>query len=120
RVLSNLIASAGWKPVLAKDGLDALEMLPRLNTPPDIVLLDIEMPRMDGYELISALRNQTSHRQTPIVVLTSRAGQKHRDKAFEVGATDYLVKPYQDEVLLSLIRQLVHRGTALTPVSSKR
>jgi chemosensory pili system protein ChpA (sensor histidine kinase/response regulator) len=118
RVLSNLISSAGWKPVLAKDGLDALEMLPRLTTPPDIVLLDIEMPRMDGYELISALRSQPKHQQTPIVVLTSRAGQKHRDKAFEVGATDYLVKPYQDEVLLSLIRQLVHRSRAMLPVSS--
>jgi chemosensory pili system protein ChpA (sensor histidine kinase/response regulator) len=119
RVLSNLITSAGWKPILAKDGLDALEMLPRLTTPPDIVLLDIEMPRMDGYELISALRHQKTHYQTPIVVLTSRAGQKHRDKAFEVGATDYLVKPYQDEVLLSLIRQLVHRGAALPMASPK-
>ena len=112
RVLSNLLASAGWRPVLAKDGLDALEMIPRLTTPPDIVLLDIEMPRMDGYEFISALRSQEAYHQTPIVVLTSRSGQKHRDKAFEVGATDYLVKPYQDEVLLSLIRQLAHRGAS--------
>jgi chemosensory pili system protein ChpA (sensor histidine kinase/response regulator) len=109
RVLSNLITSAGWKPALAKDGLDALEILPRLPAAPDVVLLDIEMPRMDGYEFISALRSQRAYHETPVVVLTSRAGQKHRDKAFELGATDYLVKPYQDEALLSLIRRLTHR-----------
>jgi chemosensory pili system protein ChpA (sensor histidine kinase/response regulator) len=106
RVLSNLLSGAGWKPVQAKDGLDALEMIPHLPAPPDIVLLDIEMPRMDGYEFISALRKQKSYERLPIVVLTSRAGQKHRDKAFEVGATDYVVKPYQDEELLTLIRRL--------------
>src|SRR5262249_25189533 len=108
RVLSNLLNNSGWKPVQAKDGLDALEMLPHLPSPPDIILLDIEMPRMDGYEFISQLRKQKAYESIPIVVLTSRAGQKHREKAFEVGATEYLVKPYQDEVLLGLIRRLVH------------
>lgn len=111
RVLSNLIESAGWKPVLAKDGLDAMEILPQLPAPPDVVLLDIEMPRMDGYELIGALRKQQAYEHTPIVILTSRAGQKHREKAFELGATDYVVKPYQDEALLGLIRQLAHQST---------
>ena len=111
RVLSNLIESAGWKPVLAKDGLDAMEILPQLPAPPDVVLLDIEMPRMDGYELIGALRKQKAYEHTPIVILTSRAGQKHREKAFELGATDYVAKPYQDEALLGLIRQLAHQST---------
>ncbi len=111
RVLSNLIESAGWKPVQARDGLDAMEILPQLPAPPDVVLLDIEMPRMDGYEFIGALRKQKAYERTPIVILTSRAGQKHREKAFELGATDYVVKPYQDEALLGLIRQLAHQPT---------
>ena len=111
RVLSNLLTSAGWKPVQARDGLDALEMLPHMNVPPDVVLLDIEMPRMDGYEFISALRKQKAYEQTPVIILTSRAGQKHREKAFELGATDYVVKPYQDEALLALIRQLTYQAT---------
>jgi len=110
RVLSNLIESAGWKPVQARDGLDAMELLLQLPAPPDLVLLDIEMPRMDGYEFIGALRQQMAYERTPIVILTSRAGQKHREKAFELGATDYVVKPYQDEALLGLIRQLTHQS----------
>ncbi len=108
RVLSGLLSSEGWTPVQAKDGLDALEMIPRLPAPPDLVLLDIEMPRMDGFEFINIMRKQKGYEKMPIVVLTSRAGQKHRDKAFEVGATDYLIKPYQDDVLLGLIRKLTH------------
>jgi len=108
RVLSNLLAGVGWRPVQAKDGLDALELLMHLPAPPDVVLLDIEMPRMDGYEFISTMRKQKAYDHLPIVVLTSRAGQKHRDKAFEVGATDYVVKPYQDEALLNLIRRLIN------------
>lgn len=109
RVLSNLIAGAGWKSLQAKDGMEALGILPTLPAPPDAVLLDIEMPRMDGYELISAMRNQKEYENTPIIVITSRSGHKHREKAFELGATDYIVKPYQDEVLLGLVRQLTQK-----------
>jgi chemosensory pili system protein ChpA (sensor histidine kinase/response regulator) len=111
RVLSNRLNSAGWNPLLAKDGLDALEQLQQMTIPPDLLLVDIEMPRMDGYEFINTLRKQTEYAHLPVIVLTSRAGQKHRDRAFEVGATEYLVKPYQDDVLLSLIRRLAnHRS----------
>jgi chemosensory pili system protein ChpA (sensor histidine kinase/response regulator) len=106
-VVSNLIKSAGWHPVLARDGLEALEIIQRSATPPHLILLDVEMPRMDGYELTSTLRAQAAYRDIPIVMLTSRAGEKHRSKAFEVGATEYLVKPYQDEILLGVIRQLM-------------
>jgi chemosensory pili system protein ChpA (sensor histidine kinase/response regulator) len=106
-VVSNLIKSAGWHPVLARDGLEALEIMQRSATPPHLILLDVEMPRMDGYELTSTLRAQAVYRDIPIVMLTSRAGEKHRRKAFEVGATEYLVKPYQDETLLGVIRQLL-------------
>jgi chemosensory pili system protein ChpA (sensor histidine kinase/response regulator) len=110
RVLTNLIRNAGWKPHSAKDGLEALEMLHSGLTRPDILLLDIEMPRMDGYELTAALRGMPNFKHTPIVMLTSRAGEKHRKRAFELGASDYMVKPYQDEELLSVIRRAVHQA----------
>lgn len=110
RVISSLLQGAGMNVLQAKDGLDALEIMGHLAAPPDIMLLDIEMPRMDGYELLSTMRKQEAYRDIPVVMITSRAGEKHRQKAFELGATDYLVKPYQDEAILSLIRRLTHSG----------
>jgi chemosensory pili system protein ChpA (sensor histidine kinase/response regulator) len=107
RVVSNLIKNAGWTPLAAKDGLDALEALHRSTTLPDLLLLDIEMPRMDGYELLSTLKGQAAYRHIPAVMVTSRAGDKHRRKALDLGADGYVVKPYQDEALLETIRQLV-------------
>jgi chemosensory pili system protein ChpA (sensor histidine kinase/response regulator) len=113
RVLANLIKNAGWTPHTAKDGLEALEMIHAAAVRPDVVLLDIEMPRMDGYEFAATLRNMVAHRTTPIVMLTSRAGEKHRKRAFEVGATEYMVKPYQDDELLNTVRRVVKPGRAL-------
>lgn len=110
RVLTNLIRNAGWTPRAAKDGLEALEMIHSGAARPDLLLLDIEMPRMDGYELTAALRGMPSHRQTPIVILTSRAGEKHRKRAFELGANDYMVKPYQDDALLRVVRRAVGKS----------
>jgi chemosensory pili system protein ChpA (sensor histidine kinase/response regulator) len=111
RVVANLIKSVGWRPVLAKDGLEALDIIQRATQLPDLILLDIEMPQMDGYELTSTLRAHAAYRDLPIVMLTSRSGDKHRQKAFEVGATEYLVKPYRDETLLEVVRRLVPRAT---------
>jgi|GEM_PF-247781 len=107
RTVSNLIKDQGWTPILAKDGLDAIETLQRSPVIPDLVLLDIEMPRMDGYEVLGNLRAQPSFRNLPIVMVTSRAGQKHRRKAMDLGATDYVIKPYDDEEMLARIRRLV-------------
>ncbi len=112
RVISTLVANAGWKSQMAKDGLDALEMLHSTSLRPDVILLDIEMPRMDGYELTAALRNQPQFRNVPIVILTSRAGDKHRKRAFELGATEYLIKPYQDDELLATVRRVVAASSA--------
>jgi chemosensory pili system protein ChpA (sensor histidine kinase/response regulator) len=116
RVISNLIKSVGWRPVVARDGVEALEILHQLGTPPDLVVLDVEMPRMDGYELLGTLRGQEAYRALPVVMVTSRAGDKHRRKAISLGASAYVVKPYQDEALLNVIRQLVReaRHPALT------
>ena len=107
RVVANLIKKAGWKPILAKHGLEALEMIQRAARLPDLILVDVEMPQMDGYELISTLRAQPAYQNLPIVMLTSRSGDKHRQKAFEVGATEYVVKPYRDESLLNLVSRLI-------------
>jgi chemosensory pili system protein ChpA (sensor histidine kinase/response regulator) len=115
RVMTNLIKSVGWTPVDAKDGRDALEVLHGLLVPPDAFLLDIEMPRMDGYELLSFLRSQDAYRQTPVIMVTSRAGEKHRTKALDLGATGYLVKPYQDDALIKLIRDLVNQPKVGSP-----
>jgi chemosensory pili system protein ChpA (sensor histidine kinase/response regulator) len=94
----------GYKVVLAKDGLDALEILQSVN--PDIMLLDIEMPRMDGFDLTRNMRSITSTdklRQLPIVMITSRIADKHKTLAMELGVNHYLGKPYNEEELLSLI-----------------
>ncbi len=107
RVMTNLIKTAGWQPMDASNGIDALEKLQAAAVKPDLFLLDIEMPRMDGYELLASLRSQDAHRDTPIVMVTSRANEKHRKKAIDLGASDYLIKPYQDEQLLALINKLL-------------
>jgi chemosensory pili system protein ChpA (sensor histidine kinase/response regulator) len=110
RVVSNLIKSAGWLPIIAKDGLEALEIMQQSDQLPDLILVDIEMPRMDGYELMSAMKADATYQDIPLVVLTSRAGDKHRQKAMAVGASDYIVKPYQDDVMLKTIRHRVQES----------
>jgi CheY-like chemotaxis protein len=101
-----LMKSVGWQSSAAKDGLDALETLHRLPSRPDAILLDVEMPRMDGYELLATLKKQDVYKEIPVIMITSRAGEKHRQKALELGAADYIAKPYQDELLLDTIRKL--------------
>ncbi|MEN8173928.1 MAG: response regulator, partial [Chloroflexota bacterium] len=105
RVVSNLIKNAGWHSITAKDGLEALEMIYSATQYPDLILLDIEMPRMDGYEFLSAIRAQDDYQHIPVVILTSRSSEKHRGRALELGASAYVIKPYQDETLLDIIRQ---------------
>ena len=108
RVTGNLIKNAGWLTLEAKDGVDALETLEGVPTKPQVFLLDIEMPRMDGYELLASLRSQPEYHDKPIIIIiTSRANEKHRNKAIELGATDYLIKPFQEDQLLTLIRKVL-------------
>ena len=95
---------------MARDGVEALEMISYET--PAAVLLDIEMPRMDGYELISTVRAQEQYRTLPLVVLTSRAAAKYQQRAMSLGASGYVVKPYQDEELLNTLSNLVY-GTAV-------
>ncbi len=106
-VMTQLVQRAGWTALQARDGLDALEVLHRTPRRPDAMLVDIEMPRMDGYELTSNLRSQDSYRDMPIVMVTSRAGDKHRQKGLDSGATEYWVKPVQEDQLVARLRDLV-------------
>lgn len=103
RVTTNLIRSAGWDVVDAKDGVDALDQLANMETLPDVFLTDMEMPRMDGIELVSRLRGQAEFADSPIVMVTSRASEKHRNMAIEAGANEHIVKPFNDEQLIQLI-----------------
>ncbi|MBN2108193.1 MAG: Hpt domain-containing protein [Deltaproteobacteria bacterium] len=106
-IMTNFIKSSGWLPITAKDGVEALEILQAVSQQPDIILLDVEMPRMDGYELLSRLKSNAVHRSIPVVMITSRSSEKHRMKALEMGAADYVIKPYQDELLKNLIEHLI-------------
>ena len=110
RVMSNLIKGASWTPLTAKDGLDAIEMLRGATSLPDVVLTDIEMPRMDGYELLAALKANEVLARLPVAMITSRAGDKHRRKALDNGAADYLTKPYSDDQLLAMVRRMSDTG----------
>jgi chemosensory pili system protein ChpA (sensor histidine kinase/response regulator) len=104
RVVVRALERHGWRAYEARDGVHALEVLRRVS--PDVVLLDIEMPRMDGYELAGILKKQDTFQGIPIVMLTSRGGEKHRRKAFDLGVDAYLVKPYQEAELLRILRQV--------------
>jgi chemosensory pili system protein ChpA (sensor histidine kinase/response regulator) len=101
RVTQRLLAREGYRVTLAKDGLDALERLAEER--PALVLSDIEMPRMDGFDLVRNIRADSRLAGLPVIMITSRIAQKHRDYAAELGVDHYLGKPYNEEELLSLI-----------------
>ncbi|EJN27150.1 chemotaxis protein histidine kinase-like protein [Pseudomonas sp. GM79] len=101
KVTSRLLERHGMNVLIAKDGVDAMLLLEEHM--PDLMLLDIEMPRMDGFEVATQVRADERLRHLPIIMITSRTGQKHRDRAMAIGVNDYLGKPYQESVLLDSI-----------------
>nr|MBL8410964.1 response regulator [Dechloromonas sp.] len=101
KITSRLLAREGYQVILAKDGVDALEQL--IEVMPDVVLSDIEMPRMDGFDFVRNLRADDRLKNLPVIMITSRTADKHRNYAFEIGANHYLGKPYDEEELLSLV-----------------
>jgi len=104
QVVSRLMEDQGWKVTAAKDGIDALERLRVFR--PDLIVLDIEMPRMNGYEFLSALRAESAYKDIPVVMLTSRTAAKHRDKAIALGARGFIVKPYNADEFVNLVLRL--------------
>jgi len=102
RVTQRLLQREGYRVALAADGLQALERL--AEEKPTVVLSDIEMPRMDGFDLARNIRGDARLKDLPIVMITSRIAEKHREHAKELGVDHYLGKPYSEEELLSLVK----------------
>lgn len=105
KITGRLLAREGYQVIAAKDGVEALEQL--LDVIPDVMLLDIEMPRMDGFDLTRNIRADVRLKDIPIIMITSRTADKHRNYAFEIGVNHYLGKPYQEEELLRLVAEYV-------------
>jgi chemosensory pili system protein ChpA (sensor histidine kinase/response regulator) len=106
KVTQRLLTRHKYESITAKDGMDALTVM--LETIPDIILLDVEMPRMDGYELATAVRSDPRLKHIPIIMITSRTGDKHRDRALNIGVNMYMGKPFQEHELLENIQSLLH------------
>lgn len=105
RVTQRLLTREGYQVVLAKDGVDALQQLQDYT--PDVMLVDIEMPRMDGYDLTRNIRSDERYHNIPIIMITSRTADKHKGFALELGVNVYLGKPYQESELLAHLAQFV-------------
>jgi len=110
KVTSRTLQKKMVEVLTAKDGVDGLEQLRSGGQRPDVMLVDIEMPRMDGYEFTTQVRADPDLKHIPIIMITSRAGDKHRNRAFELGVNDYMSKPYQEDVLLERIRGFLPAG----------
>jgi chemosensory pili system protein ChpA (sensor histidine kinase/response regulator) len=112
KITSRLLTREGFEAGTARDGVDALQVL--AERVPDVILLDIEMPRMDGFEFAKTVKTDPKLRNIPIIMITSRTAPKHRARAAEIGVEVYLGKPYQEEELLQQIRQAVRGRLAPT------
>ena len=111
KITGRLLSRRGYEVATAKDGVDALEQMADLV--PDVVLLDVEMPRMDGFELVRVMRNDARLKTVPIVMITSRTADKHRQHALDLGANHYLGKPFDETVLLELVGRYAGPGKAV-------
>ena len=103
KITSRMLTREGFAVATAKDGVDGLQQLQDLE--PDMILLDIEMPRMDGFEFARNVRADTRTKNIPIIMITSRTAEKHRNRALELGVNEYMGKPYQEEQLMAMIRR---------------
>jgi chemosensory pili system protein ChpA (sensor histidine kinase/response regulator) len=105
KFVGRVLEKAGYSVKLASDGLEAAELVAQVGC--HLVITDIEMPRMNGYELMTHLRQDPSRRRIPVLVVTSRAGAKHRDRAMKEGAAAFLTKPVQEEQLIEVVEKLI-------------
>jgi len=112
RVTQRFLQREGYQVVLAKDGVDALEHLQSIT--PDVMLVDIEMPRMDGFDLTRNVRSDERSRHIPIIMITSRTADKHRNYAMELGVNEYVGKPFQEPELLQMIAGFVEKEATLS------
>jgi chemosensory pili system protein ChpA (sensor histidine kinase/response regulator) len=117
RVTQRMLQREGYRVALAKDGLDGLEKLAEER--PAVLLSDIEMPRMDGFDLVRNLRGDSRWRDLPVIMITSRIAQKHKDHAATLGVNHYLGKPYAEDELLQLIGQFISDASAKQGAAQK-
>jgi chemosensory pili system protein ChpA (sensor histidine kinase/response regulator) len=102
---TRLLTREGFEVITARDGVDALKML--TEHAPDAILLDVEMPRMDGFEFAKTIRGDLKSAQIPIIMITSRTAEKHRNRATELGVERFFGKPYQEDELLRSLRDVM-------------
>jgi chemosensory pili system protein ChpA (sensor histidine kinase/response regulator) len=110
KVTARILGRHKLKVVTAKDGLDAIQQLQEVT--PDLFLMDIEMPRMDGFELANHVKSDSRLQGIPIIMITSRTGDKHRERARQIGVDRYLGKPFQEAELMNEINELLDRQSA--------
>jgi chemosensory pili system protein ChpA (sensor histidine kinase/response regulator) len=109
KITTRMLSRENYEVVTAKDGVDALQQLQDVR--PDCILLDVEMPRMDGFEFARNVRADEATKSIPIIMITSRTADKHRKYALELGVNEYIGKPYQEDLLLSLIKRYTGEAT---------
>lgn len=115
RFLAITLEKAGYRVEQAKDGQDALDKLQE-DIKIDAIISDVEMPRMDGFQFLATLGNLETRKHTPVIMLTSRSGNKHRRLAKQLGASDYFAKPFKQNELLSRLSELINLDPDLTTV----
>ncbi|HET8610160.1 MAG TPA: response regulator, partial [Burkholderiales bacterium] len=115
KVTSRLLSRENYRVATAKDGIDALEQLKDIV--PDVMLVDIEMPRMDGFDLVRNVRANTDTAKVPVIMISSRTADKHRDHAFELGVNRFLGKPYEESELLAQIAEYLGRKEPVAAVA---
>ena len=107
KVLNRVLSAQGWQVTEAVDGADAMEKISVLE--PEFIFLDIEMPRMNGFEVLQALQSQSICRDIPILMLTSRSAEKYKRKASELGASGFVTKPFKDDKLVALVNSFTSK-----------
>ena len=107
RMLKNLVSATGYQVVVARDGQEAIDILHQKRKQIDLVISDVEMPRLNGFELLNKIRTNSSWRDIPVAIVTSRAGDRHRMQGMQLGANAYLGKPVQPQELLATLSLLL-------------
>lgn len=107
KFVSFSLKNRGFNVITATDGMDAIEKISAHEAPIDLIITDLNMPNVDGYELISTLRRNNRYQDTPIIILSSENGEEDKRRGMEVGATSYLVKPFKSTVLLREISKFL-------------
>ena len=109
RMLDKILTSVGYQVIVCRDGQEALEQVEQYKGRIDLILSDVEMPRLNGFELLAKVRSLPAFKNTPIVMATSRTGDRHQQEAKKLGATDYLGKPVQPQQLIDTVAALLNR-----------